>query len=112
MKPLKSLVPIAKWLLRIAFAVIAYIGYFDNALAITNNAGLDNIIAFIVVVLAVLLLVGGFLNKASLTVISGLLIVFLFVFLMFYDGISIDSILEKITPAAIGFYFMARGNLG
>jgi ATP/ADP translocase len=80
-----------------------------------------NIIAAIVVILAVLLLAGGLLNKSSLTVISGLLIFVLFVFLMFshsssfFDGSESDSlknILEKIIPASIGFYFMARGNKG
>lgn len=121
MKPLTSLVPFAKWLLRISFAAFAYIVYFNDAIDFSGYFAQVNIIAAIVVILAVLLLAGGLLNKPSLTVISGLLILILFVFLMFSPGSSLfaeseadplKNILEKIIPASIGFYFMARGNKG
>jgi len=111
MKPVKSLVPLAKWLLRIAAAVIGYVVFLDLALTFSFN-DTNYFLALAMVICIVLLLVGGFLKTSSLTVISGLLILLLSVILMFVQGISIDTVMGNFTTAAIGFYFMARGNLG
>ncbi|MGD2033675.1 MAG: hypothetical protein PVF73_01365 [Bacteroidales bacterium] len=110
MEPIRSLVPLAKWLLRIAVALIVYTQFLSTALSFSfDNA--YYFLALAMVIFAILLVVGGFLKKHSMTVISGLVLLVLSVILMFTGGISLASIIGNFTTAAIGFYFMARGNL-
>ncbi|MBN2522978.1 MAG: hypothetical protein JXB24_06865 [Bacteroidales bacterium] len=111
MEPMKSLVPMAKWLLRIAVALIVYGAFLNTALSFSFS-GAGYYFALAMVIFTILLLVGGFLKKSSMTVISGLVILVLSVILMFTGGISLGSIIANFATAAIGFYFMARGNLG
>ncbi len=111
MEPMKSLVPLGKWLLRITVALIIYTSFLDAALTFSFS-GMVYFIALAMVIFAILLLVGGFLKKNSVTVISGLVILILSVILMFIDGISIGTVIGNFATASIGLYFMARGNLG
>jgi hypothetical protein len=111
MKPLKSFVPLAKTLLRITAAILIGALYFDRL----TNPDLTSVYWFISVVIVIfsgLLLIGGFLKSASLTVVSGLIICILSIIMMFMHGIDIDALVTHIAPAAIGFYFLARGNRG
>lgn len=101
----------AKWLLRIALAVLVYERYFDLLLNF-DFSSVPWLISLLMVLFTVLLLAGGFAKKASLTVISGLLVALLSVIMIFFDGVDLGSIATHIAPAAIGFYFMARGNRG
>jgi len=111
MNPIKSLVPVGKWLLRVAVAIVLYSYYFKMFEKFKFDS-LEYIIAFVLVVCAVTIIVGGFLKNNTLTVVSGLVICALSVIMIFADGLEFDIILKHFVPAAIGFYFMARGNLG
>ena len=111
MNPIKSLVPIAKWFLRVSVAIILYDYYFKLFEKFSFNS-LEYIIAFVLIVSAVAIIVGGFMKKNTLTVISGLAICVLSVIMIFVDGFEFDIMLKHFVPASIGFYFMARGNLG
>ncbi len=113
MKPVKSLVPIAKWLLRIAAMSIVYkSGHFDAALAFSFK-GLSYFFSLAFAILVVLLFIGGFLKNSNLTVLSGLLLLALNLVVLFVQiGFSVPGLLGILPLATIGFYFMARGNLG
>jgi len=111
MNPIKSLVPIAKWFLRVSVAIILYDFYFKLFEKFSFNS-FEFFIAFVLIVCAVTIIVGGFLKNNTLTVVSGLVICVLSVLMIFVDGLEFDVILKHFVPAAIGFYFMARGNLG
>ena len=111
MEPMKSLVPFAKWLLRITLAVVVYGLYFERLLDF-DVSSVPWLISLLMVLFTVLLLVGGFTKRSSLTVISGLVVALLSVVMIFFDGIDLASFSSHIAPAAIGFYFLARGNKG
>jgi hypothetical protein len=111
MHPLKSFVPLAKTLLRITAAILIGSLYFERM----TSPDLTSVYWFISVVIVLfsgLLLIGGFMKKASLTVVSGLIICILSIIMMFIHGIDVDALVTHIAPASIGFYFMARGNRG
>lgn len=112
MRPLKSAVPLAKWLLRIALLGLVYQAYFNTFLEFSfNNA--EYFFALILVVFAILLVLGGFLSKPSLTVVSGLIVFLVFIVLLFIKRInSLEGFINYFVPASIGFYFLARGNRG
>jgi hypothetical protein len=113
MKPVKSLVPLAKWLLRIAAIGIVYkSGDFATALTLSFK-GISYFFSLAFVVFVVLLFIGGFLKNSNLTVLSGLLLLGLSLLVLFVQiGFSIPGLLSILPIATIGFYFMARGNLG
>lgn len=112
MRPVKSLVPFAKWLLRIAVAAYVYLEYFDKAAGLSFKS-LSYFTALTFLVLAVLLIIGGFMRTAKLTVVSGLLIwIVCLVQLFGVQSFSLSNLLALLPLAAIGFYFMARGNQG
>jgi hypothetical protein len=110
MNPVKSFVPTSAWLLRIVILVLVYQKYFDTMLTFTMK-GVDYFIALAFVVFAVLLFVGGFINKHFLSIICGFFIFGMSVFLMFWGStISVDKVLGHILLTALGFNFIARGN--
>lgn len=112
MRPVKSMVPLAKWLLRIAAAAFVYLNFFNRAIDFSFN-NLSYFLALAFVILVILLVVGGFMKTAKMTVISGLLIWIVCLIQLFgVNGFSLDNLLAIFPLTAIGFYFMARGNLG
>lgn len=111
MEPIKSFVPLAKWLLRIALLIIVYITYYEIVMAFDFSSR-NFYIALGMIVLTILLFFGGFFSSPTLTVITGALIFLLSVAQMFLGGISVNMVFAHFTPAVLGFYFLARGNKG
>ncbi len=112
MKPVKSLVPLAKWLLRLSVGAIVYLKYFNFAAGFSFN-GMSYFVALAFVVFATMLIVGGVMKTAKLSVISGLLITITsLVQLLVVQSFSLDNFLAVLPLASMGFYFMARGNMG
>jgi len=109
MEPFKSLVPIAKWFLRIAVAIIIYHFYFEIFETLDFDS-LEYFIAFFMIISAVTLIVGGTLQTNTMTVVSGLVIVGLSVLNMFVGEFDLQSLITNFVPGSIGFYFFARGN--
>ena len=109
MKAMKSLIPIAKWLLRIALLLIVYSMYFKTFESFKFN-NLEYFVALLMVVSVVLLIVGGFIKKDNLTVIAGLVICILSVLSIFIDGYSAKLIFTHFPAATLGFYFLTNGN--
>ncbi|MBN2485803.1 MAG: hypothetical protein JXB34_07490 [Bacteroidales bacterium] len=110
MKPLKSLQPLSKWLLRLAVAVIVYKSFLDYALTFEFK-GLLYFLALLIVLLTVLLFIGAFLKGHTLTMVSGLLLFALIVVKLFFvSGFSFNALLAVFPLAALSFYFFASGN--
>lgn len=111
MKPFKTAVPFAKFLLRLALIAFIYKFYYDIFATFKFNSVLY-FISFAMVLFGVLLLLGTFFKNNTLTVLSGLLIFLISVYMTFTGGFSFDNLLIQIVPISIGFYFFARGNVG
>jgi ethanolamine transporter EutH len=110
MKPIKSFIPFAKWLLRLAIVLIVYMNYFDTAITFSFR-GLEYFISLSIVIVAVLILVGGLLKGSTLTMISGfLLFAAVIVQLVILSGFSVNGLIGIYPLAALGFYFFASGN--
>jgi len=111
MKPLKAAIPIAKWLLRLSAGVIVY----DRFWRTVENVNVESVsfyIALGIILSTLLLLIGGLLKNNTTTIISGLFIFGISVALMLIGGFTVGKLLENFVLAAIGFYFVARGNWG
>jgi len=111
MQPFKSGQAVAMWLLRITLVLYLIL---DNIYSI-RQINFDSIhfyIAFAFVIFAVLLLVGGFVSKPGLTVLSGLIIFMLSAYqIVISFGGRIDiALVMYLFPLAIGFFFVCQGN--
>lgn len=111
MKPFKSGTIIAAWLLRITLAWFIYKNYFQPFTGFawkTFNFYIDA--AYLL--FGALLLAGGLMQKATLTVVSGLALFVLPIIQLirsFPEDIG-NSLLLYLIPMAVGFYFFSAGN--
>ncbi len=111
MKSLKFLHPFTTWLMRLGFAMYAYTKYWQ----IFKPLDTKNVMFYLALahlLFGVLLLIGGFMKKPVLTVVSGLAIV---VACGYQAYLGRPFILDfplatLILAATIGFYFFAHGN--
>lgn len=111
MQPLKSGQVIAMWFLRLT--LVLYL-FFDNIYGL-RQIDFDSIrfyVAFGFVIFAVLLLVGGFLSKPGITVISGLFIFLLSAYQLFlsFNGKIDAGLILYLFPLSIGLFFLCQGN--
>lgn len=111
MNPIKSLVPTAKWLLRISALIIIYQKHFELAATFDFDTA-EYFLALGLIISAITLIIGGFSKKTIVTVISGLAICIFSVLMMFTGDFDFYSLLDEFIPASLGFYFLARGNDG
>jgi len=111
MDPVKNLLPIARWMLRVAALVIIFSTYFGIVETLAFDT-LSYFLALAFIVFSVLLFVGGFMKNSDMTVISGLLIFILSLVVMFMGGFTLQKVLSNFPTTALGFYFLARGNWG
>lgn len=111
MQPFKYGQVVALWLLRITLTIYLFLGYI-NRISPINFESVRFYVAFAFIIFAVLLLVGGFLSKPGLTVVSGLVIFILsgYQFVVSFDGrIDLDLVMH-LFPMSIGFFFLSQGN--
>ncbi len=111
MKPFKSGAVIAAWLLRIMLAWFIYRHFFPS-LSHIDLRSFDFYMGTAYLLFGLLLLAGGFLQKPTLTVISGLAIFILPIvqfIRIFPDDIGKDLLLYLI-PLSVGFCFFTSGN--
>ena len=111
MKPLKSITPLAMWLMRIAVLLFVYQAFFESINTL-NFKVLEFYISAAFTVFSLLLFVGGFLKTSSLTVLSALCLFILSV----YKIVDISSAGLGLTLAMFGLFatislfFIAAGN--
>ena len=111
MKPLKFLLPLFRWVMRISLVLYAYVMYFD-VIAGFQFGNLGYFVALIFSLFSVLLLVGGLLRDSSITVISALILMLLELYQLTYSvnpSVSHSFAIFLMIMAITG-YFLASGN--
>lgn len=109
MEPFRSLQPLANWLLRLSLVTLTYQKYFNTFTKFSFDS-LHYFLALGFVLFSITLIIGGFIQKTRLTVISGLFITVLGVIKLLSIGFSIDTVLSTLPLTTLGFYFWVRGN--
>ncbi|MFN3554430.1 MAG: hypothetical protein ACK4VN_00545 [Bacteroidales bacterium] len=110
MNPWKSLTGLSSWLMRVAM-MLAIFALFFNSFMNFNLSSLSFFIAAGFVVFGVLLFVGGFLSKHSLTVIAGL-VIFILCGLQAYwsfNGIT-NAFAQYLVMGSVALFFVTNGN--
>lgn len=109
MKPIKSLLPLAIWLMRIGLILFAYTHYFDTI----KNFDYENLnfyVALLFCIFSALIFITGFVSKPTITVISGLVLAIISVYnlvKLFDSGIT-SSLSVFVIIAGIAFYFLSN----
>lgn len=110
MKPLKSGISLAKWMLRIALVLYLVVFYHGTLLHI-DFLDVSFIFALIYVVAAVALLVGGFRKEDNITVYSALMLMVAVAFNIYIDlADGIYGVVNHLLPFSIAFFFISNGN--
>jgi hypothetical protein len=111
MQPFKYGQAVAMWLLRITLVLYLFLSYI-NRLSPINFESIRFYVALAFVIFAVLLLVGGFLSKPGLTVISGLIIFLLsgYQLAISFNGRIDTDLIAYMFPLSVGFFFLCQGN--
>jgi hypothetical protein len=111
MEPLKFAYPLSNWLLRVAMLILVYVCFFGTLRAFDYHH-LHFWIAFGFGLFTVLLFIGGFMKKHTLTIISAIILVLgcgymIFMHYAFGEG---NIVANFAVFGAIAFYFAAAGN--
>ena len=112
MKPLKSGLSFANWLIRLAFILFVVFNFkFLSEIKTFNFSGKEFYLASAFVLFGALLFIGGFMSKPALTVISGFIISGLAIYkiVILFSG-AFENLVSFIIILAIGFYFACAGN--
>jgi hypothetical protein len=111
MQPFKSGQVVAMWLLRITLVLYLFLSYV-NRLSPISLESIRFYVSFAFVIFSVLLLVGGFLSKPAITVLSGLIIFLLSAYqlVISFSGKIDVGLVMYLFPLSIGFYFLCQGN--
>lgn len=111
MKPVKSLLPASRWLLRITMLAYLVLLHGETILALQYETH-PFYIALAFVLFGVLLFAGGFTSKPSLTVVSGLLLTLLFAYYLYYGfvpKVTLPQVLNLML-LSVSLYFMSSAN--
>lgn len=111
MKPMKILLPLALWLLRSSLVILAY-GIFFNEVISFSLSGIHYFVAAGFLFFSVLLFIGGFLKKPTLTVFSALVVFILSTYKIFdlFDISMPETMAPFALSSATGLLFAAIGN--
>jgi len=110
MRPIKSLSPFAGWLLRLGLVFMVGVLVWP-ALKQFQFTNLESAITLAFALFAVLVFIGGFMSKHTLTMLSGLVLFLLSVWHLYWNfrGISINFAAYALT-GIIGLHFFINGN--
>lgn len=112
MKAMKGAVNLANWIIRVALVLVLILSFYKSAQAVfQGNTSLDNLLGLITVVVAIFLLIGGFMKSYTMTIVSGLILAVIFVLLIFRDWVGLNEIFAlHLLMAGTALYFAAAGN--
>jgi len=111
MKPIKTLLPFSRWLLRI----LVLLWVILRNLEVIQGMNLENqhfYIALALVIFSILLFAGGFSSKPGLTVISALFLTLIFIYkiyLGFVPQVNEQQVISFVF-LSISIYFMSSAN--
>ena len=111
MKPVKGILPFAMWLLRLSILLFAFAYFFPEVKLLTFK-GLHYFIALAYTVFAILLFLGGFMSKQTMTVFSGLMLFAISAYKLFdlFDLQTFTAFSPFVLVASLGLLFAALGN--
>ncbi|MFA9389791.1 MAG: hypothetical protein ACERKD_08280 [Prolixibacteraceae bacterium] len=110
MKPLKSGIPLAKWMLRITL-VIYLIAFYHGTLFYIDFLDVAFVFALIYIIAALALLFGGFKKQDNITVYSSLMLLFAVAFNIYLDlADGVYGVINHLLPLSIAFFFLSNGN--
>jgi len=111
MKPIKGLIPFAIWLIRLAVLFFVFNDFF-RPLKTFDFTSIRFYVAIAFYLFAFLLLIGGFMKKPSITVLSGLMLFLASVYEIIIRSSSgiLSEIAQFSVIATISFYFFTAGN--
>lgn len=111
MKPLKMLLPLFRWAMRVSLILYSFVMYFD-VIKSFQFGDLGYFVALIFSLFSVLIFVGGLIRDGSVTVISALILILLELYQLTYDvnpEVS-QSFAIFLMIISITGYFLATGN--
>ncbi len=111
MKPLKSLIPLATWMMRLGVGLYAYTRYFNTLLDFNLNA-ISFYVAAVNLIFAALLIAGGFSRKHNLTVLSALFLLIVTIYSAvtgFQNSVNYSLAIYTMI-GSVSMYFLASGN--
>ncbi len=115
MKPIAALLPVSTWIFRITLFFFLILRYGTQVKTIDFGRW-KSIVLFAYIVSSILLIIGGFVKKSTLTIIAGILIAVLSLYFMYIhipEKFTIDALAAfsvYLFPFGIGLYFAAEGN--
>ncbi len=112
MKPVRFLVPTAQWVLRLSAILFIYTYFFDTFISFKLQS-LMFYVSAVFVSGGILLLAGGFLRSAKMTVIVSLLLFLLSLtrlFVAYKSGGADHDFASMLILSAIFLNFLANGN--
>ncbi|MBU8892901.1 MAG: hypothetical protein KOO66_08980 [Bacteroidales bacterium] len=109
MQPVKALLPVSIWLMRIGLLLYAYDEYFKTF----SKFNLDKVnfyIAFFFLIFSAIIFVTGFKRRAALTVISGFIITLIAIYniISTVDGGLDTALIINFLIASIAIYFLSN----
>lgn len=110
MKPITAALPIANWIFRGSVLLYLILFYYEKIIVVHFNSFTD-VLYFVYVLSGVLLFVGGFLSKPTLSIISGVFLFLCTLYFMFthlpgeFTKPHILAFLVYLWPAGVGLYF-------
>lgn len=110
MNPWKNFQGLAGWMMRITILLFIFAGFFPAFMRFDVH-NLHFFIALGFVIFGVMLFVGGFLSKQTLTVVSALVLFILSVLHAYwsFNGIT-GAFTQWLLMVSVTFYFITHGN--
>jgi len=111
MKPLKTATILALWLMRLSLITLIFLTFGSETLAFEYKSK-EFYVATSFVVFSFLLLVGGFMPKSTLTVVSGFFLAAICLYsilIQISNGINV-SIATFLIIFSVSFFFVCNGN--
>ncbi|HOY32253.1 MAG TPA: hypothetical protein PKW80_10275 [Bacteroidales bacterium] len=111
MEPVKSFFPLSTWALRVAVLVLIYMIFFGT-LSSPDLYNIDFLIAAGFALFGVLLFIGGFMNKSTMTMICALVLMLgcVYEIIMHYGFQKGKFVAIYFVLGAVNLFFFANGN--
>jgi len=116
MKPITAALKVANWLFRGSLLIYLVLFYFEKIIVV-NFQSFNDVLYFIYVLSGLLLFVGGFLSKPTLSIIAGILVSLCTLYFMFTHLPSdftkhqiLNWMVYYLWPLSIGLYFAGSDN--
>ncbi len=111
MQPIKALLPVSLWLMRIGLVLYAYDEYFKTF----TKFNLDKVefyIAFLFLIFSAIIFITGIKKRSALTVISGFIITLISIYNVIntIDGGLDTELIINFLVASIAIFFLANPN--